>query len=87
MKKYILFLLLSGLLFTISCKKDFLERYPLDELSPADFFKNPEELQLFANRFYPLLPAHAGYFNTFTIDKNSDNLVTVFREKIKGKII
>lgn len=75
MKKYISFVLLSGLLFTVSCNKDFLERYPLDELAPGDFFKTPEELQLFANRFYTLLPAHQGYFITFWIDKNSDNLV------------
>jgi hypothetical protein len=85
MKKHIIFLLLTGLIFSASCKKDFLERYPLDELSPMDFFKNAEELQLFANRFYPLLPAHAGYFNTFTTDKNSDNLVpAVFDPRLGG---
>jgi hypothetical protein len=75
MKKYTSFLLITGLLLTVSCNKDFLDRYPLDELSPADFFKNAEELQLFANRFYPLLPAHEGYTNTFTFDRNSDNMV------------
>jgi len=85
MKKYISFLLLTGLIFTVSCKKDFLERYPLDELSPRDLFKNPEELQLFANRFYTLLPAHQGYFNTFMIDKNSDNLVpAIFDPRLGG---
>jgi len=75
MKKYISFLFLAGLLFTISCNKDFLERYPLDELAPGDFFKTPEELQLYANRFYTLLPAHQGYNITFWSDRNSDNLV------------
>ncbi|OFY46813.1 MAG: hypothetical protein A2X22_04965 [Bacteroidetes bacterium GWF2_49_14] len=85
MKRYISFLLLSGLLFTASCNKDFLERYPLDELSPTFFFNNPEELQLFANRFYTLLPAHQGYFNTFMIDRNSDNIIpAVFDARLGG---
>ncbi|MFO7922163.1 MAG: RagB/SusD family nutrient uptake outer membrane protein [Bacteroidales bacterium] len=75
MRRYIDLLIISMLLFTLSCDKDFLERYPLDELIPQDFFNSPEELKLYANRFYTLLPAHSEYFYTFWIDRNSDNLV------------
>jgi starch-binding outer membrane protein, SusD/RagB family len=75
MKRYIIYSVLFSLLLTPSCDDEFLNRYPLDELVPQDFFKSPEELKLYANRFYPLLPAHAGYSYTFWSDRNSDNLV------------
>lgn len=76
MKKYITFLAISGLLSGWSCSEDFLERYPLDELSPQEFFKTTSDLKLYANRFYTLLPAHSGWGGgTFWFDQNSDNLV------------
>ncbi len=76
MKRSISYLIIAVLFLSWSCSKDFLERYPLDELSPQYFFKTANDLKLFANRFYPLLPAHSGYGGgTFWSDKNSDNLV------------
>ena len=70
---------------TSACNDDFLERYPLDELTPDEFFHSAEELQLYANRFYTLLPAHQDYSNTFWIDNNSDNLVpAVFNARLGG---
>jgi hypothetical protein len=75
MKKTIYVSMLMALL-TISCSEDFLNRLPLDELSPDEFFKSANDLKLYANRFYPLLPSHSGYGGgTFWIDQNSDNLV------------
>jgi len=63
-------------LLTTSCSEDFLNRLPLDELSPEDYFKTANDLKLYANRFYPLLPSHSGYGGgTFWTDGNSDNLV------------
>jgi hypothetical protein len=74
--KYFKFIsIITAVIIIISCSEDFLERYPLDELSPNDFFKNPEQLEIYANRFYILLPAHADYSITFWSEKNSDNLV------------
>lgn len=75
MKRYILYFFLAGILFSTSCSEDFLERYPLDELAPQDFFHSPEELRLYANRFYTLLPADQGYSFIFWSERNSDNLV------------
>lgn len=75
MKKslYISFL---AVLLASSCSEDFLNRIPLDELSPEAYFKTANDLKLYANRFYPLLPSHWGYGGgTFWIDQNSDNLV------------
>jgi len=68
----IILLVITG----VSCSEDFLERSPLDELSPQAFFLTANDLKLYANRFYPLLPSHSGYGGgTFWIDINSDNLV------------
>jgi hypothetical protein len=77
MKRYFSYILLGGLLFSLSCSEDFLERYPLDELTPQEFFKTPNDLKLYANKFYTLLPSHnVNYYGgTFYVDKNSDNLV------------
>src|SRR5690554_3922057 len=74
------------LIFSIwSCKEDFLERLPQDSISSLSFFKTAEDLQLYANRFYPLLPANAGYSYTFLIDQNSDNLVpATFDPRLAG---
>lgn len=74
--KYIKFIIIIGVvIITISCSEDFLERYPLDELSPDDYFKTTEQLEIYVNRFYVLLPAHVDYYITFWAERNSDNLV------------
>ena len=76
MKKYIKVLVTLVFLLQYSCSEDFLNREPLDELSPDAFFKTSTDLKLYANRFYPLIPAHGGYGGgTFWNEKNSDNLV------------
>lgn len=63
-------------LFATACSEDFLERVPLDELSPQEYFLTANDLKLYANRFYTLLPAHSGFGGgTFWIDQNSDNMV------------
>jgi hypothetical protein len=76
MKNYILILSAFVLLLQFSCSEDFLNREPLDEISPDEFFKTSNDLKLYANRFYPLIPAHGGWGGgTFWAEKNSDNLV------------
>jgi len=75
MKKFIITIIVITSL-TASCSEDFLNRLPLDEITPEDYFKTANDLKLYANRFYPLLPSHSGYGGgTFWIDANSDNLV------------
>jgi len=66
---------------SVSCSEDYLNRLPLDELSPDDYFKSANDLKLYANRFYPLLPSHSGYGGgTFWTDQNSDNLVPMVED-------
>jgi starch-binding outer membrane protein, SusD/RagB family len=77
MKRYLSILIGCGFLFCLSCSKDYLERFPLDELSPQEYFKTANDLKLYANRFYTLLPSHDVYGyggGTFWAEQNSDNL-------------
>lgn len=80
MKKIMFISMLVAVLST-SCSEAFLNRLPLDELSPDDYFKSANDLKLYANRFYPLLPSHSGYGGgTFWIDQNSDNLLPMVED-------
>lgn len=53
MKKYIILLLLCPLFLITSCKKDLLEKPPLDRLTDADFWSNEANVRTFAWSFYP----------------------------------
>ncbi|HQH23671.1 MAG TPA: RagB/SusD family nutrient uptake outer membrane protein [Bacteroidales bacterium] len=79
-KRFFSLFILAGLL--VSCSEDYLNRTPLDEISPGDFFRTANDLRLYANRFYPLLPSHSGHGGgTFWTDDNSDNLVPGTEDK------
>ena len=53
-----------------SCKKDsFLNRYPLSDVSPENFFKSESDLQVYCNQYYSQLPVQ--YF--VNVDDNSDD--------------
>jgi hypothetical protein len=75
MKKYSFLIIIWAVAFT-SCKKEnFLDLYPKDALSEPTYFKNENDLKLYANRFYGLLPAPLNG----TGDDNSDNTVPATR--------
>lgn len=64
MKKRFLYIALGIMGLTSSCNDDYLERYPLAELSPENYFRNAQELQNYTNAFYNELPdALAVYYN------------------------
>jgi len=72
MKRYILACLVAASAFTACKREDFLDRYPQSALSEPTFFKNENDLKLYANRFYPTLPI----VTNGTGDDQSDNVVT-----------
>jgi starch-binding outer membrane protein, SusD/RagB family len=79
--KYTGFILILILLSFNSCQEDFLERYPLDSMSDATFFSSPNDLKVFVNGFYRILPRYhfQSQFDGPTnagIDANSDILMT-----------
>jgi hypothetical protein len=51
-------LLITVVLISIitSCDKDFLNQYPKDELSDANFWKQPLDAELYVNKLYAVLP-------------------------------
>lgn len=49
--KYILTIVIACL-SVASCKKDFLERYPLDAITGPVFFKTPNDLKIYLNQYY-----------------------------------
>jgi len=53
---------LLACLFLLSCKKDVLDRPPLDRIIDSDgtFWRNEDDVRLYANAFYP------NYFNGFS---------------------
>jgi len=73
------FLLLLTFIIS-SCRKDFLERYPLDSMSDATFFSSANDLKVYVNGFYPIFPRY--HFQSqfdgptnLSLDANSDILI------------
>lgn len=53
LKKYILALGMATVLLP-SCNDDFMERYPLDQITDESFWKTETDLKMMLNSFYPL---------------------------------
>lgn len=74
MKKRLLILPLVIVLLSIlgSCKKNFLDREPLSQLSPTSSFSSASELELYTNSFYnSVLPSATSLYS-----ETEDNIVT-----------
>ena len=54
--KKILSILTVGCALTLSSCEDWLDKYPLAQMSPETFFSNENELQAFSNTFYTIFP-------------------------------
>lgn len=63
---YYLFIVVS----MASCKKEYLNRYPITEVSPQTFFRTEQDLVLYTNSFYAYLPGES----VITADLSSDNI-------------
>lgn len=60
MKKILWILTACGALTLASCE-EWLDKYPLAQMSPETFFSNENELQAFSNQFYVMFPAGGIY--------------------------
>jgi len=64
---------LLAILLATSCNDDYLEKYPLDEISDATFWKTASDVEMYANQFYAtLFDARLAWFN---VDNASDNQI------------
>lgn len=67
----------------VSCKDDFLERYPLSQLSPENSFTSESELQSYTNAFYNQLPAALDIFYS-SPHYGDDDVRTTVPEEFRG---
>ncbi len=67
--KKILSILTIGCALTLSSCEDWLDKYPLAQMSPETFFSNENELQAFSNTFYTIFPGDGLY------NEGYDNIV------------
>lgn len=59
------------LLAAVSCNDDYLEKFPLDEVSDENFWKTGADIKMYANQFYPqLYDARLAWYD---LDNYSDN--------------
>src|SRR5437870_2824858 len=71
MKRVNLYILMAMLLFSVTaCKKDYLDRQPLSDISPDSFFKTEKDMQLYTNSFYSAFPNAEGVYS-----EDVDNVV------------
>lgn len=68
--KNIKILLVFSLFAVIACNDEYLDKYPLDQISDVQFWNTATDLELYANQFYQDL--RAPHYN-WQLDDNSDN--------------
>lgn len=79
-KKYLFLSLAAAALLGSSCSK-YLDREPLSEISPSNFFRTEKDLQLYTNSFYSVIPSAEGIYN-----EDIDNIVkTTLPDIVTGK--
>ncbi|CAK7015190.1 MAG: SusD-like protein P2 [Petrimonas sp.] len=77
-KKYSLLILM--IIFLFSCENNFLDRYPLDQITVQSYWKSVNDLELYLNQFYTNFPGFtigSQDAGIFVIDNNSDNMIPV----------
>lgn len=80
MKKiHITGLLILGIATLSSCQKNFLDRAPETEISNVDFWNSENDMKLYANGFYSMLPYYSdfGSMGIYGLDADgSDNMIS-----------
>ena len=66
------FIILS-LIMLSACNDDFMERFPLDKINDANFWKTTADLETYANQFYPILSMKISSFKS-TERMDNDNM-------------
>jgi len=79
MKKYINYLFILNIFLIASCDEEFMDRYPQTSISPEEFFKTEQDLELYINGLLSL----PGTFQ-YQSDQSSDNLATTGAVEIKN---
>lgn len=74
MKKYIKLFVFAILVGFLSGCNDFLDREPLDQVTPQMYFRSAEDLAAYTIRDYPFTTVTSSYgINLFGLDNHTDN--------------
>ena len=76
------------LIISSSCTKS-LDYFPLTAPTSANYWTSVNNLKLYANEFYPLLPQHSdgGQLGIYGVENNSDNLLPNTNDtRLNGKL-
>lgn len=72
LKPIIYTLLAGGVMAFSGC--NFLDRKPLDQVGPDDFYTNPDQLASFVNNYYTIFASHGGWgAGNARLDDGTDN--------------
>lgn len=83
MKKTCLYFSLLLVMGLTACNEDFLDRYPLDEISEVSYFTTPEDLKTYMNGFYST--SYFAKYPNHGADFDSDNQVgTNVNDRLQG---
>lgn len=76
MRKFKYFGIIILIFVSISCDIDeHLDKTPLDQITDVDFWKTPNDLKLYVNQFYTMLPRFPVYGSGYLgADGSSDNM-------------
>lgn len=81
MKKILSLAVCAAVLSTVWGCQGFLDRQPLSELSPDQFFTSEKDLKLYTNSFYNVIPSAEDVYN-----EGIDNVVkTTLEDQVSGK--
>lgn len=86
--KYLISYIFTFLLLAcnFSCKKEFLTRNPLNQITEPEFWKTTSDMEVYLNNFYASLPdwgSHDG--GPYWKDNNSDNMAPgLFNTRLSG---
>lgn len=70
-----IFILLLFIVIIQGCSEDFLDRAPLDVVTTESYWKTSNDLLIYMNTFYPILPAYKPRGNgQYQADYTSDNM-------------
>lgn len=87
MKNIYIYLLFAIIVFSSCGREDFLNRYPLDQITDQNYWKKARDLELYVNQFYVNLPGFtigSQDAGIFVIDNNSDNMIPIQFNSILG---
>ena len=79
MKNTYIYLILAFMILNACEKQDFLNKYPLDAITDANYWKTTSDLQLYVNQYYTKFPnlyemTSSTGTGIYGVDNNSDNM-------------